>query len=89
MNGNIVNEATVAIKYEESMIFDVLFNKQVAVKKGQTFSLMQQVDGKDTFYGRGGEYQGQQEMVFKVSNSKECKAGTCTDKGQFAAIIYE
>ena len=76
------------IKYEKSKVFDVLFNKPIPVSKKSTFTLMQYVDGGYTFYGYGGEYKGQQDVVFKVSNSKESKNETCTDYGQFAAIIY-
>ena len=77
------------IKYEESKVFDVLFNKPVPVSKKSTFTLMQYVHGRDTCYGCDGLYKGQQEVVFKVSNSKEYKNNTDTVSGQFAAIIYE
>ena len=77
------------IKYEKSKVFDVLFNKPIPVSKKSTFTLIQYVHGKYTFWGKDGEYKGQQEVVFKVSNSKENKNGTSTSRGQFAAIIYE
>ena len=89
MNGTVQNEATVGIKYDEkSKVFDVLFNKPVPVSKKSTFTLIQYVHGENTFRGYDGEYKGKQEVVFKMSNSKECMTKTSTIQGQFAAIIY-